>query len=173
MIAADTDAATLARQRELGARLRAVRLQQGQSLAQVEERSQGTWKAVVVGAYERGDRAVTIGRLAELAAFYRVPLAHLLPPSPHELPADPDGIVVATPTGVVLDLTKLRAEEPAEDEIGAVARFAERICLLRGDHGGRVVTLRDADLRTLALSSGLAPEQLQSRLADRGLLVAS
>lgn len=173
MIAADADDATLARQRELGARLRAVRLQQGLSLAQVEERSEGAWKAVVVGAYERGDRAVTIGRLAELAGFYRVPLAHLLPPSPHELPADPDGVVTATDAGVVLDLTQLRATEPSDDEIGAVARFAERICLLRGDHGGRVLTLRGADLRTLALSSGLAPDQLEARLADRGLLAAT
>jgi transcriptional regulator with XRE-family HTH domain len=61
----------------LGARLRAIRVQQGLSLHGVEDKSQGRWKAVVVGSYERGDRAVTALRLSELAAFYRVPVSEL------------------------------------------------------------------------------------------------
>ena len=65
--------------RALGARLRAIRTQQGLSLHGVEEKSDGRWKAVVVGSYERGDRAVTVQRLAELADFYGVPVAELLP----------------------------------------------------------------------------------------------
>ena len=63
----------------LGARLRAIRTQQGLSLHGVEEKSRGRWKAVVVGSYERGDRAVTVQRLAELAEFYGVPVGELLP----------------------------------------------------------------------------------------------
>src|SRR5262245_64184806 len=65
--------------KSLGARLRSIRQQQGLSLQGVEEKSAGRWKAVVVGSYERGDRAVTVSRLAELAEFYRVPVAELLP----------------------------------------------------------------------------------------------
>ena len=42
----------------------------------------GRWKAVVVGSYERGDRAVTVQRLAELAEFYGVPVYELLPERP-------------------------------------------------------------------------------------------
>ena len=49
----------------LGAKLRAIRQQQGLSLHGVEERSGGRWKAVVVGSYERGDRAVTVQKLAD------------------------------------------------------------------------------------------------------------
>jgi len=63
----------------LGARLRSIRAQQGLSLHGVEEKSEGRWKAVVVGSYERGDRAVTVAKLAELAEFYGVPVAELLP----------------------------------------------------------------------------------------------
>jgi transcriptional regulator with XRE-family HTH domain len=63
----------------LGARLRAIRTQQGLSLHGVEEKSRGRWKAVVVGSYERGDRAVTVQKLAELADFYGVPVGELLP----------------------------------------------------------------------------------------------
>ena len=60
--------------RALGARLRAIRTQQGLSLHGVEKKSKGRWKAVVVGSYERGDRAVTVQKLAELADFYGVPV---------------------------------------------------------------------------------------------------
>lgn len=171
MIAADADAATVSRQRELGARLRSIRLQQDLSLAQVEDRSEGRWKAVVVGAYERGDRAVTIARLADLAGFYRVPLSHLLITTQPAPPVDDDPVaVVDPPGGVMLDLAAVRGLDARSDALGAVARFADRICRLRGDHGGRVVTLRDADLRTLALSSGLLPEELYGQLAADGLL---
>src|SRR3981081_2680554 len=57
----------------LGAKLRGIRQQQGLSLHGVEQKSGGRWKAVVVGSYERGDRAVTVQQLAEPAAFYCVP----------------------------------------------------------------------------------------------------
>ena len=63
--------------RALGARLRAIRNQQGLSLQGVEDKSHGRWKAVVVGSYERGDRAVTVQRLSELAVFYGVPVSEL------------------------------------------------------------------------------------------------
>src|SRR3954453_2463447 len=65
--------------RALGARLRAIRNQQGLSLQGVEDKSHGRWKAVGVGSYERGDRAVTVQRLSELAVFYGVPVSELLP----------------------------------------------------------------------------------------------
>jgi len=66
----------------VGARLRAVRTRMGLSLHGVEERSRGRWKAVAVGAYERGDRPVTVQKLAELAEFYSVPMSELLPGEP-------------------------------------------------------------------------------------------
>jgi transcriptional regulator with XRE-family HTH domain len=63
----------------LGDKLRQTRQELGLSLTRVEEKSNGRWKAVVVGSYERADRAVTVARLAELAEFYGVPVADLLP----------------------------------------------------------------------------------------------
>src|SRR3954469_1271201 len=74
-----TEAAKTDYAKALGARLRAIRTQQGLSLHGVEEKSRGRWKAVVVGSYERGDRAVTVQRLSELADFYGVPVSELLP----------------------------------------------------------------------------------------------
>lgn len=65
--------------KELGVRLRAIRTAQGLSLHGVEEKSRGQWKAVVVGSYERGDRAPTVEKLAQLADFYDVAASDLLP----------------------------------------------------------------------------------------------
>ncbi len=75
----------------LGARLRDVRQREGLSLQRVEQRSGGWWKAVVVGSYGRGDRAVTVQKLAELARFYGVPMSLLLPPE--DLGSD-DGLAI-------------------------------------------------------------------------------
>lgn len=65
--------------KRLGERLRHVRASSGLSLADVEFKSNGVWKAVVIGSYERGDRAITVTRLAALAAFYGVNTTDLLP----------------------------------------------------------------------------------------------
>src|SRR5581483_9670629 len=83
------DAAAQRFDRALGVRLRAIRTQQHLSLQGVERNSDGRWKAVVVGSYERGDRAISVHRLAELAEFYGVPLAELLPGAGAESPAAP------------------------------------------------------------------------------------
>lgn len=75
----DKTPAELPYARRLGAQLRQVRQSRGLSLADVEHKSRGVWKAVVIGSYERGDRAVTVVRLAALADWYGVPVAELLP----------------------------------------------------------------------------------------------
>src|SRR5664280_2104486 len=66
----------------LGQRLRAVRQQRGWTLRQVEEQSAGRWTVQAVGSYERAHRAVTVTRLAELAEFYGLSTAELLPAFP-------------------------------------------------------------------------------------------
>jgi transcriptional regulator with XRE-family HTH domain len=70
----------------LGGKLREVRRGAGLSLEGVEVKSGGRWKAVVVGSYERGDRALSVPRLAELADFYQVPAAELLPDAAGSVP---------------------------------------------------------------------------------------
>jgi transcriptional regulator with XRE-family HTH domain len=152
------------RQRRIGDRLRRIRHQQGLSLADVEQRSGGEWKAVVIGAYERGDRAVTVARLARLAAFYGVPLADLLP-APQKAEAG------SGPSRLVLDLTRLAAD--GSPGITAVVRFAERIQRLRGDHNGRVLTVRGADVQTIALAVGEDPVELVDSLRARGALLST
>jgi transcriptional regulator with XRE-family HTH domain len=147
--------------RALGGRLRAIRQQQGLSLHGVEEKSQGRWKAVVVGSYERGDRAVTVQKLAELADFYGVPVAELLPDA---LP----GGAVEPPPRLVIDLEQLAAV-PAE-KAGPLARYAATIQSQRGDYNGRVLSIRQEDLRTLAVIYDQAPGALTEQLISWGVL---
>ena len=148
----------------IGARLRRIRRQQGRSLADVEAASDGRWKAVVVGAYERGDRTATVERLADLAAFYGVPLADLLPdPSSHGAVG-----LQEDRARVVLDLTAL---QPSDPQLGPIARFAEHVQHRRGDRNGQLLTLRGGDLETIALTSGTSIDQLQEVLSERGALI--
>ena len=170
------------RENLVGDRLRDIRHQQGLSLADVESRSGGVWKAVVVGAYERGDRAVTISRLADLAEFYGVPLGSLLPArtsdsAPQHDAEDDEPRRRAADDGrarLKLDLERL-VEADTEDldpiALRAVARFAEHIQLRRGDHNGRVLTVRADDLRTIAVAIGHDPARLIESLRDQGSVV--
>lgn len=141
--------------RALGARLRAIRQQQGSSLQGVEEKSGGRWKAVVIGSYERGDRAITVTKLADLAEFYGVPIAELLP-------GGKAGSTLEPPTQIIIDLEQL-ARLPA-DKAGLLSRYAAAIQTQRGDYNGRILSIRADDLRTLAViydqPAGLLAEEL-------------
>src|SRR5688500_9676466 len=115
------------------------------SLQDVQASSEGRWKAAVVGAYERGDRNVTVARLSELAEFYDVPVSETL--------ANDDGSPgmggIPDRRRVVLDLAGLE-KVPAEDR-DALSRFTTAIQIQRGDFNGRVLTIREDDLMALAL----------------------
>lgn len=147
---------------ELGMRLRAIRQQQGLSLQGVEDKSKGKWKAVVVGSYERGDRAVTVQKLADLAAFYGVPMSELIPGAGQSSAASEP-----TPK-LVLDLEKLRELDLEEAE--PLSRFISTVQAQRGDYNGKVLTVRQDDLRTLAVIYGEAPSQVAERLVNWGLV---
>jgi transcriptional regulator with XRE-family HTH domain len=149
-------------QRRLGERLRAVRRARGLRLQDVENRSGGRFKAVVVGSYERGDRAISAHRLAALATFYDVPLEDVLP----------DGHTArrgrAGSDEVPLALDRLRAGD--DPELEPLARLAHHVQWQRGDYNGRILTLRGDDLRTLAVALGVVPDDLPAWLEERGLL---
>ena len=66
--------------RSVGSRLRAIRKEKGYSLQDVVALSDQEFKASVLGAYERGERSLSLPRLRRLAAFYGVPIDQMLPP---------------------------------------------------------------------------------------------
>ena len=147
----------------LGERLRGIRMQKGMSLHEVQETSGGAWKAAVVGAYERGDRNVTVARLSELADFYGVPLHEILPDD-----GPPASRAAHAPRRVVLDLEGL--ERLPQPERGPIARFTSAIQLQRGDFNGRVLSIRSNDLITLGSMYEVSADELGRRLGEWGLL---
>jgi transcriptional regulator with XRE-family HTH domain len=150
----------------LGDRLRKIRVQKGMSLQDVQQASKGQWKAAVVGAYERGDRNVTVSRLSALADFYGVPVSEILPDdgSSNHAPVD-------VRRRVVLNLESLdRVPEVDRDPL---SRFTTAIQIQRGDYNGRILTIREDDLMALALLYQTSASELSHRLGDWGLLVAA
>lgn len=158
----DKDDPVASYQTRLGERLRAVRRAQGMRLQDVEERSDGRFKAVVVGSYERGDRAVSAHKLAALAAFYEVALIDLLPDE--DTPrarADGPGLRVA------VERLRDHADDP---EVAPLLRLVQHVQWLRDDYNGRVLSLRADDLRTIAVALGAHPDNIDRWLEERDLL---
>ncbi len=149
----------------VGERLRAIRRQKGLSLHDVEARSKLEFKASVLGAYERGERAISVPRLLRLAEIYEVPPDQLLPRPPEveiNLTERAEG-----EGGLTIDLTRLgEADEP---EAQVLRRYAETIQLQRQDFNGRLLTIRRDDVRVLAAVLGCRPEEFGDRVDRLGL----
>ena len=80
---------------QVGGRLRSIRRQKRMSLLDVEAASGKEFKASVLGAYERGERAISVPRLQRLAGLYAVPVAQLLPASDEDSEGDDRSLGVA------------------------------------------------------------------------------
>jgi transcriptional regulator with XRE-family HTH domain len=150
---------------KVGDRLRSIRRQKGLSLHDVESRSDMEFKASVLGAYERGERAISVPRLLRLADIYQVPGDQLLPRDADvEVDLSRDD---AFEEGFTIDLERLRALDDAEASV--LSRYAATIQLQRQDFNGRLLTIRRDDLRVLAAVLGRRPEDLGRRLDELGL----
>jgi transcriptional regulator with XRE-family HTH domain len=152
---------------QVGERLRNVRLQKELSLHDVEVGSSSEFKASVLGAYERGERGISVNRLQRLAMFYVVPVDSLLP----RLGPDPTGAAawaLARPDeGLRVDLDALK--ERTEPEARMLAQYVSVLQMQRGDFNGKMLTIRRDDVRVLAAVLDRSPRELVERLAELGL----
>lgn len=148
----------------VGERLREIRKQKRLSLQEVERVSGLEFKASVLGAYERGERAISVPRLHRLARFYRVPVDQLLPggeDSQESAVPDPDA------AGARIDLTHLEDLDGAEAAM--LGRYLRMIQVQRQDFNGRVLTIRRDDMRAIACILGVTQESADQRLDELGL----
>jgi len=150
----------------VGERLRSIRRQKGLSLHDVEARSGMEFKASVLGAYERGERAISVPRLLRLAEIYQVPGDQLLPRT-SDVGVDPSHRDDTFEEGFTIDLERLRDLD--DPEASVLSRYAETIQLQRQDFNGRLLTIRRDDLRVLAAVLGRRAEGLGRRLDELGL----
>jgi len=183
----DADMPTNYAQR-VGERLRLIRKQKGLSLQEVEASSHQEFKASVLGAYERGERAISVPRLQRLAKFYTVPVDQLLP---QDMDNDfggrlrDDEVIDLTAAGesgeaapaspirrfdddrVSIDLTRLQAIAAQEREM--LTRYLGMIQVQRQDFNGKVLTIRSEDLRAIACLFETTTDSMRRRLDELGL----
>jgi transcriptional regulator with XRE-family HTH domain len=184
--AEEGESARIAYAQAVGSRLRAVRKQMHLSLQAVEAMSDQEFKASVLGAYERGERAISVPRLQRLSKLYDVPVDQLLPPDGDATTrwGGTDGEVVAAPLSarrsiqgvtesdkVTIDLNKLQTVVGPERDL--LRRFLSMIQVHRQDFNGRMITIRSEDVRAIACLFGVTPDAMGSRLDELGLLVGS
>ena len=174
-VAEDADAARYAQ--AVGLRLRAVRRQKRLSLQAVEKASSEEFKASVLGAYERGERTISVPRLQRLAQIYDVPVDQLLPvdaSSPLSRAsagaAALRGGEARTARKITVDLVRLSEARGPERDL--LRHFLASVQVQRQDFNGRVLTIRENDLRVMASMFGRNVEALLTRLEELGLLVA-
>ncbi len=153
----------------VGERLRAIRRQKGLSLHDVEAKSDLEFKASVLGAYERGERAISVPRLIRLSQIYEVPSDQLLPRD-----GDAEISLVESGTGAAdmgagftIDLVRLHDLDDPDALI--LSRYATTIQLERQDFNGRLLTIRRGDLRVLAACMGRTIDDLGVRFDQLGL----
>ncbi len=160
-------------------RARVIRRQKRLSLQDVEATSSQEFKASVLGAYERGERAISVPRLQRLARFYRVPVDQLLPgddgPDFGPRPGDADLIIdldrpVRAEEKVKLDLTAIERMQGTEAEM--LSRYLRMVQVQRGDFNGRVLTVRRDDLRAIACILDVTPDLVTARLDSLGIVFA-
>lgn len=161
--------------RKVGERLRAIRRQKGLSLQDVEAASRQEFKASVLGAYERGERAISVPRLQRLARFYAVPVDQLLPREEGDGNADVVDLTESTTrdlrVSITIDLARLRdLESPASQML---VRYLQMIQVQRQDFNGRMLTVRRDDLRAIACILDTSLDQAVERLDDLGLCLTS
>jgi transcriptional regulator with XRE-family HTH domain len=152
--------------RVVGERLRSIRQQKNLSLSDVELQSREQFKASVLGAYERGERAISVPRLEKLAKFYGVTIDQLLPRDPMRVEDNQPG--ASAPTKLRIDVAKLSMRDGLEFKM--LERFLRMIQVQRQDFNGKVITVRAHDTRAIAVMLDIPIDQVGPRLASLDLL---
>jgi len=146
-------------------KLRDIRRKRGLTLHGFEALSNGTVKAVVLGSYERGTRAVSLERLELIAGLYEVPI-HYFFGLESESKRDSD-------KGYIFDLRRISKRSDLTPELAFVKRFISRIANQRSDWNGEVISLRGSDSENLALMCEMEIPELTLQLHANAFLFAS
>jgi transcriptional regulator with XRE-family HTH domain len=152
--------------RLVGERLRQIRQQKKLSLSDVESATNQEFKASVMGAYERGERMISVPRLERLANFYGVTVDQLLPRD-KQREGDTQS-QSAAPTKLRIDVAKLSLREGKEFKM--LERLLRMIQVQRQDFNGKVITVRAHDTRAIAVMLDVAVDDVGAKLADLDLL---
>ena len=146
------------------ARIRKQRKARSLTLQDIERLSNGQIKAVVMGSYERGSRAISLARTIEIANLFAIPLSELI--------EEPTTISSRNDEFLIFDLRRLReiSNKNQSDAICKINAFLGAICARRRDWNGEVLTLRSADLDTLTLLLSMTTSEFKELLCHQRLI---
>jgi transcriptional regulator with XRE-family HTH domain len=133
-------------------RIRALRKARGWTLHDIETKSHGSIKSVVMGSYERGSRAISLARCLELANLFTIPIAELLAP--------PEDQATKSLEIERFDLRQSAVLAMKGGEFRSLHNFLIAIAQRRGDWNGEILTLRSTDLDILTLLLAMNRSQL-------------
>ena len=119
----------------------------------------------MLGAYERGERAISVPRLDRLAKFYDVGIDQLLPRDPLRVEV---GSANAPQGKLRIDVAKLSQMQGAQ--FSMLEKFLRMIQIQRQDFNGKVITVRQHDIRAIAVMLDVAVDDVPARLASLGLV---
>ena len=138
----------------LNTRMRLIRESRHLTLVQAAKLSKGKISAIALGSYERGDRAVSAGKLITIANLYEVPISELFEAPRNFMPEE----------RISIDIRRiLTTSNPAAQKITEVLR---NIARMRGDWNGEVISLRGQDVNNFQVFTGLTTEQIQQVVND-------
>ncbi len=123
--------------RHIGEKLRLARRMRDLSLQDVARLSEGEFKSSVLGAYERGERSLSVQRLTRLAELLEVPVTVLIP-GPSE----------SFRRTVQLDLAA--AEQLDQQQAEVMERFLKTIQVMRKGNPSNELAVRSSDIEVLA-----------------------
>jgi transcriptional regulator with XRE-family HTH domain len=165
----------------VGSHLRAARTERHMSLQMVATLSGQEFRTSVLGAYERGDRVISLPRLERLAHLYGVPLERFLPGDRVSGQAEllggrttPDGRPSRERAGsgvsdkkVTIDLIRLKSIKGPERDV--LEPYLLAIQAKRRSFQGPMITIRAEDMRVIASLVGVTPQDMSVRLDQLGL----
>jgi transcriptional regulator with XRE-family HTH domain len=144
-------------------RIRQLRRERGLTLRDFEEKSGGKIRAIVMGAYERGDRSMSLGKLIEISKVFGIELSHLIGSAELTQSSGTSSsgtsssgtLSSATPSSAtpssryIFDLRVLNSLDDSPQKV-ILLRYLSRIAEQRGDWGGEVISLRQSDIESLS-----------------------
>ncbi len=141
-------------------KLRELRRRKGFTLEEFEKFTDGEVKAVVLGSYERGTRAISLARLQELANIYEVPLDYFF--------AEPK--ISLKNERLTFDLRRIKIREDLDESIVGLRRYLSSIVNKRRDFNGEVLTLRESDNEILGFIAQMRLDEMYEYLKLNRLL---
>lgn len=141
-------------------KLRELRRRKGLTLEEFEKFTGGEVKAVVLGSYERGTRAISLARLQELANIYEVPLEYFF--------NEPK--VALNSERLTFDLRRIKSRDDLDETIVGLRRYLSNVVNKRRDFNGEVLTLRESDNEILSFVAQMQFKEMVDYLKLNQLL---